>query len=214
MGILFLHCVVFWLAIYVPWSRSTYLLPICGVEKLPNKSLANNYSELFKQKPWAKGWVQDVWLPLSPLHLLTQQLFQGPPPGSGSVRSLMESAGSKLTHEKRANKSLQLLVSSPGWLALQATPLLPFLGRLTFPCVVTEEHRGQTAVSALPGQSGGLWVKSPALWPAAPSSVGASLMHYSPCWVWVGLTTYSKSGLGEEETALLLVWARAFLPSW
>lgn len=84
---------------------------------LPNNSLANSYSKLFKRKPWAKGSrASRLAFPATPLLWLIQQLFQGPPPGPGPVRSLMESAGSELTHgkKKRANKSLQLLVSAPG----------------------------------------------------------------------------------------------------
>lgn len=69
------------------------------------------------RNPGQRAGCKTSGLPGRRFRLLTQQLFLGPPPGPGSVRSLMESAGSKLTHEKRANKSLQLLVSAPGWLA-------------------------------------------------------------------------------------------------
>lgn len=69
---------------------------------LPNNSLANSYSKLFKQKPWAKGSrASRLAFPATPLLWLIQQLFQGPPPGPGPVRSLMESAGSELTHGKK-----------------------------------------------------------------------------------------------------------------
>lgn len=36
-------------------QRFLVFLSICGVEALPNYSLANSYSKLFKQTPWAKG---------------------------------------------------------------------------------------------------------------------------------------------------------------
>lgn len=117
VGILFLYCITFWLVFMCCGQGlcvfSQHVVQWCCL----NKSFVNNYTELLKQKLWAKGWVQDVWPSGCPSSLLTQQLFQSPPPGPGSVRSLMESAGSKLTHVKRANKSLQLLVSAPGRLA-------------------------------------------------------------------------------------------------
>lgn len=41
--------------LHVVAKGSYVFLSICGVELLPNNSLANSYSKLFKQKPWAKG---------------------------------------------------------------------------------------------------------------------------------------------------------------
>lgn len=91
-----------------------------------HESFANNYSKLFKQKPGQRAGCKMSGLPGRPCSLLTQQPFQGPPPSPGSVGSLMESARSKLTHDKRAHKSLQLLlVSAPGRLGLAHPRISP-----------------------------------------------------------------------------------------
>lgn len=133
-------------------------------------------------------------LPGRPFSLLIQQLFQGPPPDPWSVRSLMESAGSKLTHEKRANKSLQLLVSAPGWLALPGELLSP---RPTFHVSPGEAHcllHGYWGAQGLhwnlssPAQSYGLrrW--------KGHLPVLLCFVHYSYFWIWDGLTTCCSRG--------------------
>ena len=105
--------------------------------------------------------MQDIWPSLSPLQFADSVALPRPSSRPRSVRSLMESAGSKLTHVKRAHKSLQLLVSAPGQLALPHSLVRP---RLTFHSSLGEPH------VFLPGYWGALgrcWHLSPHSRPVA-----------------------------------------------